>query len=82
MAVNEEKQTTVNCKKKTTLQTIKKVKETETKKDYLISYEKRKKIWYQINPQKDEMGVTQKQILVLKLLREKVIEIKRRNFTF
>ena len=55
-----------------TLQKIKEAKGTETRKGYGISYEKRGGIWYRVRQQKNEVGDTRKQILVPKLLRERM----------
>ena len=58
-----------------TLQKFKETKGTETRKGYEISYIKRGGIWYQIRQRKYEEGNTRMQILVSKLLIEKVIEV-------
>ena len=58
-----------------TLQKFKEAKGTETSKSYRVTYEKRGGIWYQIRQRKDEMGDTRKQILVLRPLRVKVMEV-------
>ena len=56
------------------LQKFKEAKETETRKEYKIAFEKRGGIWYQIRQRNDEVGDTRKQTLVPKSLREQVME--------
>ena len=58
-----------------TLQKFKDLKDAETRKGYLVSYEKRGGIWYRLRQRKDDLGDTQKQILVPKSLRERVMEV-------
>ena len=58
-----------------TLQKLKQLKGTETRKGYVVSYEKRGGIWYQIPQRKDDIGETRKQILVPKSLRERVMGV-------
>ena len=56
-------------------QKFKAAKGTKTRKAYRIANEKREEIWYRIRQRKDEMGDAHEQILVSKLLREKVMEM-------
>ena len=58
-----------------TLQKLKKLKRTETRKGYVISYEKRGGIWYRIRQRKDVVGDPRKQILLPKSLRERVMRV-------
>ena len=51
-----------------TLQKLKQLKGTETRKEYVVSYEKRSGIWYRIRQRKDDVGDSRKQILVSKSL--------------
>ena len=51
-----------------TLQKLKQLKGTETRKGYVVSYEKRGGIWYRIRQKKDDVGDPRKQILVPKSL--------------
>ena len=57
------------------MQKYKKSRGTETKRDYRIAYEKCGGIWYRIRQRKNEVGDTQKQILVPKSLRANVTEV-------
>ena len=50
-----------------TLQKLKQLKGTETRKGYVVSYEKRGGIWYRIRQRKDDVGDPRKQILVPKV---------------
>ena len=52
-----------------TLQKLKQLKETKTRKEYVVSYEKRGGIWYRMRQRKDDVGDPRKQILVPKSLR-------------
>ena len=54
-----------------TLQKLKQLKGTETRKGYAVSYEKRGGIWYRICQRKDDVGDPRKQILVPKSLKGK-----------
>ena len=54
-----------------TLQKLKQMKGTETRKGY-VSYEKRGRIWYRIRQRKDDVEDPRKQILFPKSLRERV----------
>ena len=47
-----------------TLQTLKRLKGTETRKGCVVSYEKRRGIWYRIRKRKNDVGDPRKQILV------------------
>ena len=47
-----------------TLQKLKQLKGTETRKGHVVSYEKQGGIWYQIRQRKDDVGDPCKQILV------------------
>ena len=58
-----------------TLQKLKQLKGTETRKGYVFSYEKRGGIWYLMRQRKDDVGDPRKQILVLKSLRERVMGV-------
>ena len=58
-----------------TLQKLKQLKGTETRKGYVVSYEKRGGIWYRIRKRKDDVGHPRKQILVPKSLRERVMAV-------
>ena len=49
-----------------TLQKLKKLQGTETRKGYVVSYEQRGGIWYRIRQRKDDGGDPRKQILVPK----------------
>ena len=57
-----------------TLQKLKQVKGTETRKGYVISYEKRG-IWYRIRQRKDDIVDCHKQILVPKSSRERAMGV-------
>ena len=54
-----------------TFQKLIQLKETETWKGYVVSYEKRGEIWYRTRLRKGDVGDPRKQILVPKSLREK-----------
>ena len=58
-----------------TLQKLKQLKRTDTRKGYVVSYEKRGGIWYRIRQRKDDVGDPRKQILVPKSLREGVMGV-------
>ena len=58
-----------------TLQKLKQLKGTETRKGYVVSYEKRGGIRYRIRQRKDDVGNPRKQILVPKTLRERVMGV-------
>ena len=58
-----------------TLKKLKQLKGTETRKGYVVSYEKREGIWYRIRQTKDDVGDPRKQILVPKSLRERVMGV-------
>ena len=58
-----------------TLQKLKQLKGTETRKGYVVSYEKRGGSWYRIRQRKDDVGDPRKQILVPKFLRERVMGV-------
>ena len=58
-----------------TMQKLKQSKGTETRKGYVVSYEKRGGIWYRIRQRKDDVGDPHKQILVAKSLIEGVMEV-------
>ena len=58
-----------------TLQKLKQFKGTETRKRYVVSYEKRGRIWYRIRQRKDDVGDPRKQILVPKSLKERVMAV-------
>ena len=58
-----------------TLQKLKQLKGTETRKGYVVSYEKREGTWYQIRQRKDDVGDPRKQILVPKSLRRRVMGV-------
>ena len=58
-----------------TLQKLKQLNGTETRKVYVVSNEKRIGIWYRIRQGKDDVGDPRKQILVPKSLREKVMGV-------
>ena len=58
-----------------TLQKLKQLKGTETRKEYVVSYEKRGGIWYRIRQRKDDVGDPRKQILVPKSLRERIMKV-------
>ena len=58
-----------------TLQKLKQLKGTETRKRYVVSYEKQGGIWYRIRQKKDDVGDPRKQILVPKSLRERVMGV-------
>ena len=49
------------------LQKLKLLKRTDIRKGYVVSYEKRGGIWYQIRERKDDVGDPRKQILVRNL---------------
>ena len=53
------------------LQKLKQLKGTETREGYVVSYEKRGRIWYRIRQRKNDVGDPRKQILVPKSLRER-----------
>ena len=55
-----------------TLQKLKQLKGTETRKGYVVSYEKRGEICYRLCQRKNDVGDPRKQILVPKSLRERV----------
>ena len=74
MAVNKEELIRLQ-EEDSTLQRFKETKVPETRKGYVISYEKRNGIWYRVRQRKDELGDSRKQILVPKSLREKVMEV-------
>ena len=50
-----------------TLQKLKQLNGTETRKGYVVSYEKRGGIWYRIHQRKNEVGDPHKQIVVANL---------------
>ena len=54
---------------------LKQLKGTEIRKGYVVSYEKRGRIWYRIRQRKDDVGYPRKQILVPKSLRERVMGV-------
>ena len=56
-----------------TLQKLKQLKGTETRKRYVVSYEKRGGICYRMPQRKDDVGDPRKQILVPKSLKERVM---------
>ena len=58
-----------------TLQKLKQLKGTETRKEYVVSYEKRGRIWYRTRLRKDDVGNPRKQILVTKSLRERAMGV-------
>ena len=58
-----------------TLQKLKQLKGTETRKGYVVSYKKRGGIWYRIRQRKDDVGDPRKQILVPKSSRERVMGV-------
>ena len=58
-----------------TLQKLKQLKGTETRKGYVVSHEKRGEIWYRIRQRKDGVGDPRKLILVPKSLRERVMGV-------
>ena len=58
-----------------TFQKLKQSEGTETRKGYVVSHEKRGKIWYRIRQRKDDIGDPRKQILVPKSLRERVMGV-------
>ena len=58
-----------------TLQKLKQLKGTETRKGYVVSYEKRGGIWYRIRQRKDDVRDPRWQILVPKSLRERVMGV-------
>ena len=58
-----------------TLQKLKQWKGTDTRKGYVVSYEKRGGIWYRIRQKKDDVGDPRKQILVPRSLRERVMVV-------
>ena len=62
------------------LQKLKQLKGTETRKGYVVSYEKRGAIWYRIRQRKDDVGDPRKQILVPKSLRERVMGVAHDSF--
>ena len=57
------------------MQKLKQLKETETRKGYVVSYEKRGGIWYRIRQRKDDVEDPRQQILVPKCLRERVMGV-------
>ena len=57
------------------LQKLKQLNGTETRKEYVVSYEKRGGIWYRIRQRKNDVGDPRKQILVAKSLRERVMRV-------
>ena len=62
------------------LQKLKHLKGTETRKGYVVSYEKRGEIWYGIRQRKDDVGDPRKHILVPKSLREIVMGVVHDSF--
>ena len=58
-----------------TLQKLKQLKGTETRKEYVVSYEKRSGIWYRIRQRKDDVGDSRKQILVSKSLGKRLMGV-------
>ena len=62
-----------------TLQKLKQLKGTETRKGYVVSYEKQE-IWYPIRQRKDVARDPHKQILVPQSLRERVIKVAHDSF--
>ena len=58
-----------------TLKKSQQLKGTETRKGYVVSYEKRGGIWYRIRQRKDDVGDPREQILVPKSLRERVMGV-------
>ena len=63
-----------------TLQKLKQLKGTETRKGNVVSYEKRGRLWYRIRQRKDDVGNPRKQILVPKSLIERVICVAHESF--
>ena len=58
-----------------TLQKLKQLKGTDTRKGYVVSYEKRGGTWYRIHQRKDNVGDPCKQILVPKSFGERVMGV-------
>ena len=58
-----------------TLQKLKQLKGTETRRGNVVSFEKRGGIWYRIRQRKDDVGDPRKQTLVPKSLREGVVGV-------
>ena len=58
-----------------TLQKLKQLKGTKTRKGYVVSYEKQGGIRYRIRQRNDDVGDHRKQILVPKSLRERVMGV-------
>ena len=58
-----------------TMQKLQQLKGTETRKRYVVSYEKRGGIWYRIRQRKDDDGDPRKEILVPKSLRERAMGV-------
>ena len=79
MAVNKEELTKLR-EEEFTRQRFKEAKQTETKKEYVISYEKCGKIWYRMRQRKYEIGDARKQILESRSLRENVMKMTHDSF--
>ena len=75
MSINNKDLIEMQVEDRTSLQKLKQLKGTETRKGYVVSYEKRGGIWYRILQRKDDIGDSRKQILVPKSLRERVMGV-------